>query len=518
MNCFPSTAATVSKKVDTFYQYEYYDEQRQFNQQHQPIQNAYVQYTGHNYDNLSLPTNDLHLDVESFVATLPSLEELDSFEPANNHYVYTSNDLVALPEHAHYQYNNQQSSDISASKVEILNQVLHTASNSTINNYSNCSSSYSSFSSTSNSSIEQYTFDTTHPSPKKRSLKCKIKRKDEKICCNVCGYKSSGFHYGSYTCEACKLFFRRTEKQIRKTGFNQCKAKNCQINYENRANCSECRYKKCIAVGMAMSRSRYGRHTSQLGSNYAPNVAESLCSLVANLQQICLKSKIDLTILNDLILDFYNKTKKLLTASNSTEEQITNLEFSLQIDSPLSELSYLINQTKNVSVQNLKLPACLVVLFCVLFDIQINAADQKQLAMVNDYTIFLHKIDEQILKKNQLVLILKIGLYFKLLNDLLTDLPSTKEDPYDKRITDLMRSEFALFKFESTETANECNLCSNGLSPSASSCSSCSSSTLFNVDAMPALANIFIELNQLLYKNMTHDEFEKFVLKIIELK
>ena len=72
---------------------------------------------------------------------------------------------------------------------------------------------------------------------------------DNKICCNVCGHKSSGYHYGSHTCEACKLFFRRTEKQIRKTGFNECKTKNCKINYENRANCSACRYKKCIAVG-----------------------------------------------------------------------------------------------------------------------------------------------------------------------------------------------------------------------------------------------------------------------------
>ncbi|RNA18671.1 peroxisome proliferator-activated receptor alpha [Brachionus plicatilis] len=504
MNCFPA-----SKKIDSFYQYEYYDDQRQFH--NQPSQNAYQPYTVQNYDNLNLNPNELHLDVESFVATLPSLEELDSFDPANNHYVYSSHDLVTLADQNQYQYNNQ-TGDLSTSKVEILNQVLHTASNSGINNYSNSSSSYSSFSSTSNSSIEQYTLDTNQ-SPKKRSLKCKIKRKDEKICCNVCGYKSSGFHYGSHTCEACKLFFRRTEKQIRKTGFNQCKTKNCQINYENRANCSECRYKKCIAVGMGMSRSRFGRHTGQLGSNYAPNVSESLCSLVANLKQICLKSKIDLLILNDLIVDFYRKTKKLLTASNSVEEQITNLEFSLQVDSPLSELSYLINQTKPMSTQCAKLPNCLVVLFCVLFDIQINSADEKQQRMVNDFGNFLQKIDEKILKTNQLVLILKIGLYFKIINHLLTNLSMTKDDPYDKRITDLMRSEFALFKFESNEHS-EYNLCANGLSPSASSSSSSSTQSTSDI---PVLAKLFLELNQLLYKNMTPDEFDTFVVNQLSL-
>ena len=505
MNCFPST-----KKIDSFYQYDYYDEQRQF--QNQPTQNAYPQYTGQNYDNLNFPNNELHLDVESFVATLPSLEELDSFDPTNNQYVYSSHDLVTLPDQINqFQYSNQNN-DLSASKVEILNQVLHTASNQGINNYSNLSSSYSSFSSTSNSSIEQYTLDTNQ-SPKKRSLKCKIKKKDDKICCNVCGYKSSGFHYGSYTCEACKLFFRRTEKQIRKTGFNQCKAKNCQINYENRANCSECRYKKCIAVGMAMSRSRYGRHTSQLGSNYAPNVSESLCTLVVNLQQICLKSKINLSILNDLIVDFYRKTKKLLTASSSIDEQITNLEFSLQADSPLSELSYLINQTKSTTSQCLKLPNCLVVLFCVLFDIQINSADERQQLMVNDFVNFLQKVDEKVLRKNQLVLILKIGLYFKIINNLLNNLSLTKDDPYDKRISDLMRSEFALFKFESNEI-NEYNLCSNGLSPSESSCSSSSNQSIVDI---PVLAKLFLELNHLLYKNMSLSEFDTFVMNQMNL-
>lgn len=67
--------------------------------------------------------------------------------------------------------------------------------------------------------------------------------------CSVCGNESSGYHYGANTCEACKLFFRRTKKSIRKTGFAECPKKNCMVNSENRANCPQCRFKKCIAAG-----------------------------------------------------------------------------------------------------------------------------------------------------------------------------------------------------------------------------------------------------------------------------
>ncbi|KAF1749403.1 hypothetical protein GCK72_025871 [Caenorhabditis remanei] len=64
--------------------------------------------------------------------------------------------------------------------------------------------------------------------------------------CLICGDKSTGFHYGVLTCEACKGFFRR--------GHNnefQCKYKTpCVITMENRNDCKACRLKKCREVGM----------------------------------------------------------------------------------------------------------------------------------------------------------------------------------------------------------------------------------------------------------------------------
>ncbi|XP_052809193.1 uncharacterized protein LOC128237642 [Mya arenaria] len=77
--------------------------------------------------------------------------------------------------------------------------------------------------------------------------------------CAVCSGKSSGMHYGCYTCEACKNFFRRY--LLRSDGF-QCKKNNkCEVLNRSRGNCSGCRLKKCLEVGMAKEKSKIGRYT-----------------------------------------------------------------------------------------------------------------------------------------------------------------------------------------------------------------------------------------------------------------
>lgn len=38
-----------------------------------------------------------------------------------------------------------------------------------------------------------------------------------------------------------------------------CETSSCQISKKNRAVCPECRFKKCISVGMSKTRSRHGR-------------------------------------------------------------------------------------------------------------------------------------------------------------------------------------------------------------------------------------------------------------------
>lgn len=77
--------------------------------------------------------------------------------------------------------------------------------------------------------------------------------------CAVCSGKSSGMHYGCYTCEACKNFFRRY--LLRNSGFLCKKNNNCPILNRSRGNCSGCRLQKCLEVGMAKEKSKIGRYT-----------------------------------------------------------------------------------------------------------------------------------------------------------------------------------------------------------------------------------------------------------------
>lgn len=81
---------------------------------------------------------------------------------------------------------------------------------------------------------------------------------NEHILCRVCGDKSSGFHYGVFSCEGCKGFFRRTVRQ--KMEYKACEnAKGCLIMRISRNRCQYCRLQKCIAVGMSHEAVRLGR-------------------------------------------------------------------------------------------------------------------------------------------------------------------------------------------------------------------------------------------------------------------
>ncbi|XP_041276013.1 retinoic acid receptor RXR-gamma isoform X1 [Onychostruthus taczanowskii] len=91
--------------------------------------------------------------------------------------------------------------------------------------------------------------------------------------CAICGDRSSGKHYGVYSCEGCKGFFKRT---IRKDLIYTCRDnKDCLIDKRQRNRCQYCRYQKCLAMGMKREAVQEERQRSRERSE---NEAESTSS------------------------------------------------------------------------------------------------------------------------------------------------------------------------------------------------------------------------------------------------
>ncbi|XP_058475845.1 nuclear receptor subfamily 1 group D member 2b [Solea solea] len=91
------------------------------------------------------------------------------------------------------------------------------------------------------------------------SAKCGITKINGLVLlCKVCGDVASGFHYGVHACEGCKGFFRRSIQQ--NIQYKKClKNESCPIMRINRNRCQQCRFKKCLMVGMSRDSVRFGR-------------------------------------------------------------------------------------------------------------------------------------------------------------------------------------------------------------------------------------------------------------------
>ncbi|CAM2721234.1 unnamed protein product [Rotaria socialis] len=80
--------------------------------------------------------------------------------------------------------------------------------------------------------------------------------------CLVCHEESSGYHFGAYTCEWCKAFYRRVTKDPHIEIKHSCEVRLPNIAKFIRKDCRACRKIKCDRIGMtAMSKDRTSRTT-----------------------------------------------------------------------------------------------------------------------------------------------------------------------------------------------------------------------------------------------------------------
>ncbi|GFO27128.1 hepatocyte nuclear factor 4-gamma [Plakobranchus ocellatus] len=66
--------------------------------------------------------------------------------------------------------------------------------------------------------------------------------------CAICGDKSTGKHYGAFSCDGCKGFFRRS---VRRSHVYACRSnRHCVMDKDKRNQCRYCRLRKCFRAGM----------------------------------------------------------------------------------------------------------------------------------------------------------------------------------------------------------------------------------------------------------------------------
>ncbi|CAH0600776.1 unnamed protein product [Chrysodeixis includens] len=117
--------------------------------------------------------------------------------------------------------------------------------------------------------------------------------------CPICGDKISGFHYGIFSCESCKGFFKRTVQN--RKNYMCLRGGNCPVTVTTRKKCPACRFDKCLGCGMKLEairedRTRGGRSTYQC--SYSLSGAASTGSLLAAHAPATLRHASSLTCVN----------------------------------------------------------------------------------------------------------------------------------------------------------------------------------------------------------------------------
>ncbi|KAI5627603.1 retinoic acid receptor RXR-gamma-B, partial [Silurus asotus] len=149
--------------------------------------------------------------------------------------------------------------------------------------------------------------------PLANSYQCTSPGSMSKHICAICGDRSSGKHYGVYSCEGCKGFFKRT---IRKDLTYTCRdSKECLIDKRQRNRCQYCRYQKCLAMGMKREAVQEER---QRGKEKCDSEVESTSSFNEDMP-------VEKILDAELAVEPKTETHADDSPGNSTNDPVTNI-------------------------------------------------------------------------------------------------------------------------------------------------------------------------------------------------
>lgn len=270
--------------------------------------------------------------------------------------------------------------------------------------------------------------------------------------CEVCGDLSSGYHYGAFTCEACKLFFSRTTKNKRKRKFDECLSKNCDISVQTRSDCSECRFKKCLFKGMSLTKSKFGRNVVFKNEPKPVNVTNQSGKLVELFFQI--GQKLSAIIYNSNENNLYQTLDYLRTNLNYLLDKSVQI-----IDTKINNDSYKFLKNYNIyfPIQNYRKLDGFTILFFGFFAIDFNqilAYDNKNeiFKVYYDnksvYDLYLGKINTIVSNLSySSAYLVKILLFLRIFNSLQSLEQPEAVNKIDSLIKEMILNEFILNKF-----------------------------------------------------------------------
>lgn len=167
-------------------------------------------------------------------AKSPPIIENYKYLYSNNNYQQSTTDLQSsIQQQEEYQ---QQQQDM-INQANLQNQQQHQMNTTQV------------FQPKSTSNIKQTHEATTRRGPGRTSATSNNPVEFKDKICEVCSDAASGYHYGVYSCEGCKAFFKRSTQGD--TPSYVCPATNtCTIDKQRRKSCQSCRLMKCFTVGM----------------------------------------------------------------------------------------------------------------------------------------------------------------------------------------------------------------------------------------------------------------------------